>query len=176
MLFRLWLFRFLVLCTAIVMLLSAIMPWWSVRIDLEVVPPSGLSSFTVTLFQHGIPSATGSDYLARILPCLSGQAGLGLSGGKHCAYAVGSLIEKQNWQMAYWHGRSGVHTLCYSGDSENCHANRNIWSSSGGAYYPCQSEWRERLFKPAYRLLSGLCFRPGMSEPGFAARQNNRAT
>ena len=59
---RLWFFRALVLMVAGVMLASAILPWWRATVVLVVTPASGLESFQVTLYQHGIPTATGYEY------------------------------------------------------------------------------------------------------------------
>jgi hypothetical protein len=59
---RVWLFRFLILVAAGLLVLSAILPWWSARVELVVTPASGLESFKVMLYQHGIPTTAGAEY------------------------------------------------------------------------------------------------------------------
>ena len=59
---REWLFRVLVLATAGLMLVSVILPWWTAEVNSEASTPSGITSFTVNLYQYGIPKGFGASF------------------------------------------------------------------------------------------------------------------
>lgn len=64
-LLRLWLFRILVLAAAALMLTSAILPWWTAHIEVmseQAIREVGEVSFTVELYQHGIPDNPAREY------------------------------------------------------------------------------------------------------------------
>ena len=57
---RVWLFRGLVAIAAALMLASAILPWWTAQVVPEAIGVS--PSFTITIYQYGIPSNPGVEY------------------------------------------------------------------------------------------------------------------
>ncbi len=57
---KVWLFRGLVAIAAALMLASAILPWWTVHIAPKAIGVS--PSFTITIYQYGIPSNPGIAY------------------------------------------------------------------------------------------------------------------
>lgn len=112
---RTWLFRAFVLATAGLMLLSAYLPWWSAEVVLVVTPASGLTDFTVMLYQHGIPTTAGAEYFQTdVTPAyqvklawayiglsmallltgsfLKGRKGKWLTGGTSLIYLVYTLV------------------------------------------------------------------------------------
>jgi archaellum biogenesis protein FlaJ (TadC family) len=116
------LFRILVFAAAAIMLISAIMPWWTAHLEAtaeEVIRQFGDATFTVELYQHGIPDNPAGEYFrADITPSyqvilawiymgvsvglialsafLKGKKGrwlLGAAGLIYIAYAAIALIE-----------------------------------------------------------------------------------
>ena len=59
---RLWLFRGLAIIAAVLMLVSVKMPWWTADVSTEASTPSGVTAFTVSLYQYGIPSSMGASF------------------------------------------------------------------------------------------------------------------
>ncbi len=59
---RAWLFRVLVLAAAAIMLLSAVMVWWTSSTEILAHAHSGIDAFTVSLYQHGIPDNFAREY------------------------------------------------------------------------------------------------------------------
>lgn len=68
---RLWLFRALVFSAAAVMLISAIIPWWTAKVEILANAPTGISYFEVSLYQHGIPDNFAREYFRHDITPLS---------------------------------------------------------------------------------------------------------
>jgi hypothetical protein len=94
---RMWLFRSLILVVAGMLILSVYLPWWSAKVQLVVTPASGLESFKVMLYQHGIPTTAGAEYFQTdVTPPSQVKLAWGYAGLSTALLLAGS-IPKGKW-------------------------------------------------------------------------------